>query len=167
MHFVHVLGHVAEGDLVIDLLKGAAAQVGARHLANEQDQRHRVLFRRMNGDGGVTGTRPAADHGNARGARQLGIGDGHEAGPAFVAAGYDLNVVAIVQGVQYRKVAFSRHTEHTVDTVQHQCIHQGVGGAFHFIVSSRIGSFRNFSMARSGENGVLFHSATPAVSGQR
>ena len=162
-----MLGHVAEGDLVIDFLKGAPAQVGARHLTDEQDQRHRVLFRRMHGDGGVAGTRPAADQDDAGCPRQLGVGNGHEPGPAFVAAGHDLDVVTVVQGIQHGEVAFSRHAKHTVDTVQHQCIHQGVGGAFHLVVSSRIESFRNFSMARSSANAVLFHSATPAVSGQR
>ena len=65
---------------VVDLLEGVAAQVAHGYLADQQEERHRVLLRRVHGDRGVAGAGSAADAGDAGPMRQPRIGQRHKPG---------------------------------------------------------------------------------------
>ena len=49
----------AEHAGIVNFLEGIAAQIALFHLPDQQDQRHRILFRRMHRDGGIAGAGPA------------------------------------------------------------------------------------------------------------
>ena len=71
---------------VVDLLPGLAALERARHLADEQDQRRRVLLRGVHADRRVRRARPARDEADPRAAGELAVGLGRVRGPCLVAA---------------------------------------------------------------------------------
>jgi hypothetical protein len=80
-----VLGQRREVAQVVDFLEGLAAEVGARHLADTDDQRDRALARHMDGDRGIGRARPAGDEDHARAPRQPRRRARHEGRPALVA----------------------------------------------------------------------------------
>ena len=125
---VDALGHVAEHLGVVHLLERPPADLGARHLADEQHQRHRILLGDVHGDRGVGGAGTAADEGDARPTGQLGVADRRESRAALMPADDRLDGVAVVQGVERGQVAFTRHAEHPVDAVRGQAIDEKIGG---------------------------------------
>ena len=60
VHRRHPLRHLAEHARVVELLERLAAEVAPRHLADEQDQRRRVLVRGVHADRGVGRARARA-----------------------------------------------------------------------------------------------------------
>jgi hypothetical protein len=101
----------------------------ARHLADEQDHRHGVLFGQMHGNRGVGGAGAAADEGDAGRVGQFGVGHRHKARAAFVAANDGLDVVALMQRVEHGEIAFAGYAEHPVSAVGDKAIDQQVRGA--------------------------------------
>ena len=77
----------AEHAAVVDLLERLAFLLIRGDLADEQDQRRRVLERRMHADRGVGRARPAGDEADPGTAGQLAVGLGHVRGSRLVAAG--------------------------------------------------------------------------------
>ena len=94
----------------IDLLEPLAVARAARHIADEQDHRLRVLHRHVHADGGIGGARPASDEGNPRPPAprrvQRPVGAGHERRAALVAAGDDLDLRLVEQRVEHPSGSF-------------------------------------------------------------
>ena len=123
------LGHVGESLGVVHLLERAPADLRARHLADEQHQRHGILLGHVHGNRRVGGAGTAADERHARPPRHLGIADRHEAGAALVTTDDGLDGIAVVQSVEDRQIALARHAEDAVDAVSGQAVDDEVGGA--------------------------------------
>jgi hypothetical protein len=123
----HQLCHVAEHALVGHFLEGAAAAVLALDLADEQQQRHRILLRRMYGDGGIAGAGAAAHQADAGPAGELGIGHRHEAGAALVPASDDLDRPPI-ERVEHGEIALAGDAEGAVDAMRLELGDQQAGG---------------------------------------
>ena len=70
-----------------DLLAGLLAPVGPGHLADEQDQRRRVVPGEVHADARVGGAGTAGDHAHSRRPGGLAVGLGHEARAALVPVG--------------------------------------------------------------------------------
>ena len=62
---------------VVDLLEGIAPHIRARHLADEEDERHAVLLGGMHRDGRIAGARAAAHGDHPRPAGKARIGERH------------------------------------------------------------------------------------------
>ena len=125
---VHGLGHVGEGLGVVHLLERAPPDLGARHLADEQNQRHRVLLGHVHGDRRVGRARPAAHERHARPPRELGVAHGHEPRAALVPAHDGLDGIAVMQGVEHGEIALARHAEHPVHAMRGKAIDKQIGG---------------------------------------
>jgi hypothetical protein len=62
-------------------------------------------------------------------ARQLALRLGHESRAAFLPAGNEADLLAVfMKAVQHGQIAFARHTEHGVDALCDQCLHQRMAG---------------------------------------
>ena len=114
---------------VVDLLERLAVALLARHLADEHDQRRRVLERGVDADRGVARARAAGDEADARPPAQLALRLGHEAGAALVAAGDEADALAVlVEAVEDGEEALAGHAERGVDALRDQRLDQGVAG---------------------------------------
>ena len=128
----HRLGHRPQHAVIVDLLKGLAASLIRRNLADEEHERHRVLARGVNANGTVGRAGPAGHEGDARLARQPGVGAGGKGGTGFV-AGNDKTetILGRPQRLQHGEVALARHAERGIDAVvekgRNQRIAAGVG----------------------------------------
>ena len=106
------LRHRAEDGLVVELLEGLAPALRARDLADEQDQRRRVLARGVHAGRGMGRARSAGDHAEPGTAGQLAVGVGRVGGGALVAAVDDAEAVAVlVEAVEQREVGLARDAE--------------------------------------------------------
>ena len=102
-HFGHAVGavdlrdpfrHLPVHSAVIDFLKGFALGVLAVDLADEQNQRSRILECSVQADARVGRARTARDEADAGTARELAVGFRHVRGAAFLAADHEFDVVA-------------------------------------------------------------------------
>ncbi len=117
----------AEHRAVIELLEGLALAHVARDLADEQDQRGRILPRDMHARRRIGGAGPARDEADARPAGRLAAGFRHDGGAALVPADGDRDV-AVVEGVERRDIALARHAEHVAHAVDDELIDQNFAG---------------------------------------
>ena len=115
------LRHRPEHPPVVDLLERLALLLVRRDLADEQDQRRRVLERGVHADRRVRRTRPARDDGDARAAGELPVGVGHVRGAGFVAA-RDQADRRLVQAVEQREEALARNAEDGVGAVDDELV---------------------------------------------
>ena len=116
-------GHLTEEAAEIDLLEGLALGHVARDLADEQDQRGRILMRGMDADRRVGRARPAGDERDAGFAGHLAVGLGHVCHAAFLAADDEVDRVhRVVERVQGCEVALARHAIDGIDAVQLQAV---------------------------------------------
>jgi hypothetical protein len=120
---VHPLRERAEHGAVVDLLECPAPAHGARHLADEQDHRGRVLACDVHAVGAVGGARAAGDHGDAGPAGELAVGLGHHRRAALLAADHVADL-AVVEGVEQPEIAFPGHAEGEVDAVDLELVDQ-------------------------------------------
>ena len=127
----HPLRHAAEHPRVVDLLEGVAAEVALLDLPDQQDQRHRILLRGVDGDGGVAGAGAARDQHHAGPAGQLRVRHRHEARAALRAAGDEVERGVGVQRVEQRDVALARHAEGAVHALEREELDQAFGGGRH------------------------------------
>ena len=128
----HRLGHRPQHAVVVDLLKGLAAPLIRRDLADEDHERHGILARGVDADGGIGGAGPAGHEGDARLAREPGVGAGGEGGAGFVARDDEAEpLLRRPQRLQHGEVALARHAERGIDAVfekgRDQRIAAGVG----------------------------------------
>ena len=107
----------AEHAGIVNFLEGIAAQIALFHLPDQQDQRHRILFRRMHRDGGIAGARPARDEHHAGLAGHFTIGHRHEARAAFTAAGHQIHAGMGMQRIKQRDIAFTGHAKGAVNAL--------------------------------------------------
>ncbi len=121
-NFDHPFRDGAEHLPVVDLLECIAAQVACGDLADQQEERHRVLLRGVHGDRRIAGAGSAADAGDAGPMRQPGIGQGHESGSGLVPAHDRIDVGAAIKRVEQAEIAFARHAEHAVDAMRDQAV---------------------------------------------
>ncbi len=106
------LRHAAVHPAIVDLLERLAIDEVAADLADEHDQRRRVLRRRVDADRGVRRAGSARDEGDAGAACQLAVRFGHVGGPAFLPADDEPQLVAdVVERVQHGQVALARDAE--------------------------------------------------------
>ena len=85
-----------------ELREGLAGSVGERDEADEEDECGRILPCGVDGDHRVRRPGPAGDHGDSGAACQSSLGEGHEPGPALLAAhdGLDRGIVEAVEDVE-------------------------------------------------------------------
>ena len=77
----------------------------------------------MHADRGVGGARAARDEADARLARHLAVGVGHEGGAALLAVDDEADV-GVVQRVEHVQIAFAGYAESGVDAVDLQGVDQ-------------------------------------------
>jgi len=114
----HPFRHLAEHAAVIDFLECFALDDLAADLADEQDQRRRILERGVDADRGVGRAGAARDEADAGAAGQLAIGFGHVGGAAFLAADHELDrILRVVERVEHGEIAFTGDAERDVRAV--------------------------------------------------
>jgi hypothetical protein len=119
------LGHLPKHPAVIDLLEGFAFGLFARHLADQQDHGRRILEPGMQSDAGIGGARSTRDEADAGLAGELAVGFRHVGGAPFLPTDDVADRIALgVQRIQRRQIAFARHAEDRVDTVDAKLIDQ-------------------------------------------
>ena len=122
------LRHLAEHARVVELLERLSAEVGARHLADEQDDRRRVLIGGVDPDRRVGGARRAGDEADPRPAGQLAVRVGHVRGACLVARRVETDV-RLADRVQHGDVALARDAVRGVDAVDEQLVDEDLRGA--------------------------------------
>ena len=126
------LAHLAEHAAIVDLLEGLALDHVGADLADEQDDRRRVLVRRVHADRGVGRAGAARHERHARLAGELGVGVGHEGRAGFVAIDDQADAARVMQRVEHGKIALAGDAEREVDALDHQLIDEDAGaGAGH------------------------------------
>ncbi len=115
------LRHRAEHVAVVDLLERLPAHHVAADLADQEDQRRRVLEGGVDAAGGVRRAGAARDHADARPAGELAVGVGHVRRADLVTAGDEADR-RVVERVEHRQVALARHAEGDVHPVDHELV---------------------------------------------
>ncbi len=130
--FVDPFRDRAEDGAVVELLERLATLRRARHLADEEDERRRILARDVQAGAGVAGAGAARDEAHARPPGELAVSLGHDGGAAFLAAGDEADGVGVVHRIERREIAFAGHAEHRVGAVDLELVDQdfGAGAAF-------------------------------------
>ena len=109
---------VAEHLLDVDLLEGLALARFAGDLADEEDERRRILKGGMDADHGVARAGPARHQADAGPPGHLAVGLGHVAGADLVARSNQADRVARVpQRVEHAKIALAGHAEGEIDAM--------------------------------------------------
>ena len=107
-------GDGTEESRKVDLLEALAVLVGARQVADEQDQRRRILEGDMDSGAGVGGAGPAGHEGDSRPPGHLAVGVGHVGDAAFLPADDDIDLGRVKQRVEDGEEALARHGENAV-----------------------------------------------------
>ena len=111
----------AEHPPEVDLLERLALLLVGGDLADEQDQRRRVLERGVHADRRLRRPGPARDDGDARPAGELPVGVGHVRGAGLVAA-RDQPDRGVVEAVEHREEALARDAEDRVRPVHGELV---------------------------------------------
>ena len=128
-------GHRAEHGAVVEFLERLALAHVARHLADEHDERRRILARDVDAGRRVGGARPAGDEADARTAGRLADRLRHHRGAALLPAHGD-GEIAVVKRVEHREIALARHAEDVAHAVNAQLIDQNLGGGPHIVLTA-------------------------------
>ena len=120
---------------VVEFLEGLALAHVARHLADEHDERRRILARDVDAGRGIGGAGPAGDEADAGPAGRLADRLRHHRRAALLPAHGD-GEIAVVKRVERRKIALARHAEHVAHAVNAQLIDQNLGGGAHIVLSA-------------------------------
>ena len=118
----------AEHPPVVDLLERLALLLRRGDLADEQDQRRRVLVGGVHADGGLRRAGPARDHADPRPPGQLAVGLGRIRGAGLVPA-RDQPDRRLVQPVEQLEVALAGHAEHELRAVHRELVGQQLAAA--------------------------------------
>ena len=113
--------HRPEHLAVVDLLECLAPRHLPAHLADQEEQRRRVLKGGVDPAGGMRRARATRDHADARAARELPVGVGHVRRPDLVPAG-DEPERRVVEGIEHREVALTGDAEREVGAVHDQLV---------------------------------------------
>lgn len=123
---------------------------------------HSILFSDVHRDRRVGGARSATDEGHARQAGDLCVANAHETRAALVAADDGLDGIAVVQRIERRQVAFTRHTKHAIDTLGGQAVDKQIRGATGHGKFSGRSAMRNSSVSRPSKH-IGSHAAMRAT----
>jgi hypothetical protein len=115
------LAHGAEDGAVVEFLESLALAHRAVDLADEQNERSRILIGDMDAGRGVGGARPARDEADAGLAGELAGGLRHHAGAALGPADGDLQL-GVVQRVEHGEIALAGHAEGVGRAVEDQLV---------------------------------------------
>ena len=137
----HPFGCIAKEAPVVDFLKGFALTCVALHLANEQDQRRRILHGDVDAGGGIGGAGAARDKADAWLAGQLSRGIGHHRGAALGPANDDA-YLCVVKRVEHGKIAFARHAKQALDAIGLERLDDQLSAGFHWIRPPVLQEFR-------------------------
>ncbi len=122
------LCHRAEHASIVDLLEGFAFGEVVADLADEQDDRGRILERRVNADGRVGRTRATRDEGHTGLTGELGVGVGHERSARLMARDDQLDHLArVVECVEHADIALARHAERVIDALDQELVDEDAG----------------------------------------
>ena len=121
------LRHVGERGPVVDLLKGPATEVLPLDLADEEDTGHGVLVGCVHRDRRVAHPGTTTHQDGPRAASELGIANRHQTGAPLVAARDQVDLGPVVQGVEHREKALTRHAEDPVDAVRRERVDHQTG----------------------------------------
>src|SRR5581483_4726752 len=114
-----------------ELLKRLAAEVTPGNLADEEDERRRVLVGGVDADGGVRRTGRACDEADPRAPRELAVGVGHVRGAGLVTRRVESDR-RVRDRVEDAEIALARDAKGGVDTVDDQLVDEDArGGAAH------------------------------------
>ncbi len=140
---LHVLGHAigaihvprslrdaTEHARVVELLPGLAALEGAGNVADEQDQRRRVLPGGVHADGRLRRARATRDEADPGAAGELAVRLRRVRGSLLVAAG-DEPDRRVVERVEHGQEALARQAEGEVDAVQLELVDEDPAAAPH------------------------------------
>jgi hypothetical protein len=130
-------GHRAKHRAIIDLLEGLALTHIARHLADEHDERRRILLRDMDAGRGIGGARAAGDEHHAGAPGGLADRLRHHAGAAFLAA-YRDGKLAVVECIEHGEIALPGDAKHVLDAMNAQLVDQHLGGAAQIILGAHV-----------------------------
>ena len=128
--------HLPEHAPVVQLLERLALLLIGRDLADEQDQRRRVLERRVHAHRRVRRTGPARDDADSRAARELPVGVRHVRGAGLVPAGDEADR-RLVEPVEQRDVALARDAERRVGAVHDELVDEQLSAVPAHSVRSR------------------------------
>ena len=115
---------------VVELLPRLAPPEGARHLADEEEHRRRVLLRRVDADRRLRRARPARHETDARTPRELAVRLRSIGRTLLVAAG-DEPDGRVVERVEHRQVALAGKAEREVGAVQLELVDQDLSAGPH------------------------------------
>ncbi len=133
--FRRPFGHRAEHGAVVEFLERLALAHVARDLADEHDQRRRILMRDVDAMRRIGRARAAGDETHAGPACHFADRLGHHAGAALLPANGD-GEIAVMESVEHRQVALARHAEHVTHAVNLQLIDQDLGGGPHVVLDA-------------------------------
>ena len=126
-------GHRAEHGAIVEFLKRLALAHVACDLADEHDDRRRILARDVNAGRSIGGAWPARDEADAGPAGRLADRLRHHRGAALLPAHGDGDV-AVVEGVEHGEIALARHAEYVAHAVDAQLIDQNLGGGARIVL---------------------------------
>ncbi len=115
-------GDGAEEGGEVDLLEALAVAVAARDVADEQDQRGRILEGDMDPAAGVGRAGAAGDEGDAGAAGHLAVGVGHVGDTALLPADDGVDRGRVVERVEHREEALARNGEDAVAALDHELV---------------------------------------------
>jgi hypothetical protein len=127
VHLDDLLGDVREEAGIVLLLEGEAAEILAFDLADQHDDRCRVVIGGMEGDEAVREAGPARHHGDAGSLAQPPVRHRHEAGACLVAAHHDTDRVALDERAGEPNIALAGHAIDLVDVVRFEAFRQEAG----------------------------------------
>ncbi len=145
----HPLRHRAEHVAVVDLLERLAPHHLAADLADQEDQRRRVLERGVDAARGVRRPGAARHHADTRAAGELAVGVGHVGGADLVAAGDEADR-GVVEGVEHGQIALAGHAVGHVHPVHDELVDEEPAAASSRQVEARARG-RRLASAASGD----------------
>ena len=123
----HPLRHLAEHARVVELLECLAPEVRARHLADEEDERSRVLVGGVDPDRGVRRARRARDEADPRAGRSASRRP-PPCSPRRLVAGREQPDRRVPDRVEHAEVALARDAVRRVHAVDEQLVDQDARG---------------------------------------
>jgi len=121
---------------VIDLLERLAVGLVGGDLADQKDQRRRVLERGVDADRGVRRARPARHEADPGPARQLAVGVGHVRGAGLVPAD-DQPDRRVVERVEHGEVALAGDAKGELRAVERELVDEDAAAATQLLPPER------------------------------
>src|SRR5271167_834217 len=114
-------GRGTEKSGIVHLLKCAAPEHAALDLADEENQRNRIMLRDMHAMGRVGRAGPAGHKADPRAIDEPGVGDRHHRGPRLLPADRDRQG-GVMHRVERGQVRFAGHTEDMLGALRDELV---------------------------------------------